>query len=118
MFAKHLQPYRAGQWNINDLFRQLLCTSAARNWRAPLTGSNQLKVADGANDIDASLTMPINRTMTALTYGRIAVRSGHVVGKATFINIDDWTPAALSGVLKLTALALIGFGVAQRFFYG
>ena len=53
--------------------------------------------------------------MTALTYGRIAVRSGHVVGKATFINIDDWTPAALSGVLKLTALALIGFGVSREF---
>ena len=46
------------------------------------------------------------------------MRSGHVVGKATFVDIDDWTPAALSGVLKLKALALIGFGVAQRFFYG
>ena len=62
--------------------------------------------------------MPINRTLAALTYRRITVCSGHVVGEAAFVDIDNRTAAALSGLLKLTALPLIGFGMMQCFFYG
>ena len=44
--------------------------------------------------------------------------SGHVVGEAAFVDIDDWTAAALSGLAKRLASPFIGFGMAQRFFYG
>ena len=54
-----------------------------------------------------ALMMPIDRTLAALPYTRITVCSGHIVGKAAFVDIDDWTAAALEGLLKLTVLPLI-----------
>ena len=62
--------------------------------------------------------MPINRTLTALAYRRITVCSGHVVGEAAFVDIDDWTSAAPGSLAKRLPLPFIGFGMAQRFFYG
>ena len=62
--------------------------------------------------------MPINLAVTALAYRRITVCSGHVVGEATFVNVNDRASAAPGSLAKCLPLALIGFGMAQRFFYG
>ena len=44
--------------------------------------------------------------------------SGHVVGEAAFVNVNDRTAAAPGSLAKSPPLLLIGFGMMQRFFYG
>ena len=43
----------------------------------------------GSDDIGSSLGMPIMLPKAALTFGSVPISSGHIMGKAAFVNIDN-----------------------------
>ena len=73
-----------------------------------------------ADHIGAAAGMPVVRAMTSLPCGRIAMGARHVMRKTAFVDISDSSSCRLiSGdlILEDTPCVLVGFGMAQGFFY-
>lgn len=83
------------------------------------SGCHQAAIAYGPDHIHAAPRLPVMCSPTSLSLGRIAIFSGHIMRKATFIQVNNRRASLFIlryFVLENLPLDRIGPGVAKRLF--